>query len=435
VTSPSLAHRAVGALPTSVATDRIGNADELEQIAARLYDGIEGDPAMRRKFGSDLADERRKLGAFLTELLLDEPKWNGLFAHGDLAGPHRFIHITEEDAGRWLGHARRAAVEVVGEAAAKRLVDGLRPIALALVNEADPPAPRAKREARFAPTRAAIDACARGDLARVRELLDDAPRLVAPSEPGSAELLHAAVAKGRSAVVEELVVRGVDVNKPARAGALMVSALCVARLRRRGSAPLVALLEAAGALDDPLTSAYLGEVDALDDALRAEPALANEPDPASDFFASTVVDHAVLGRCPEETLAVAVAHGARSPRHGHQLLHHAAANGRLDVVGALLAIGADATKVTAGRWVLQTDCARLLLDAGADVNHAPTRWQSWAWRSCTGNHGNRDDPDYVQALLDAGADVHTVVFDKTPLELATRAGFTRTVEVLRAAGA
>jgi ankyrin repeat protein len=148
-----------------------------------------------------------------------------------------------------------------------------------------------------------------------------------------------------------------------------------------------------------------------------------------------VVDHAVRGRDPATTLAVAVRHGARAPAHGHQLLRAAADAGQADVVAQLLAIGADATVVTPGRWVLDRACARLLLDAGADVNHAPTKWQSWIWISCTGNNGRRDDPGLVEALLDAGADLGARAFGRTALESAQKAGFHRTVQLLVDRGA
>jgi ankyrin repeat protein len=85
--------------------------------------------------------------------------------------------------------------------------------------------------------------------------------------------------------------------------------------------------------------------------------------------------------------------------------------------------------------MLDEPCARLLLAAGADVNHAPTRWHSWIWKSCTGNHGKRDDPAYVAALIGAGADVHARVFGKTALHFTAKAGFVGSTAALLAAGA
>lgn len=438
MTHPDLAHRAVAALPTDLALvdgEALGGATAIATIAERLYDGIEADRSLRTKFGSDFEGERQKLGAFLVELFGGAPEWNAKFARQDLGGAHRFIHITAADAGRWLGHLRQAVIEVTGdETAAKAVVEALRPVADALVNETEPAERGALREARYQPTRDAVVLCARGDTRALLDLLDEHPHLTSPVDPGSAELVCAAATKGRVDVLQTLLARGADVNKPGRTPyGLMVTPLCAARAARKRSA--VDALTAAGAVDDIFTWAFLGDVDALRQAFATDPTLANEPDPASDFARATVVDHAVHGAAPVESLLVLAAHGARAPAHGHHLLGAAAGAGRTEVVRLLLDLGADARFVTAGRWILDDECAALLLGAGADVNHAPTRWDSWIWRSCTGNRGRREDPQYVDALLRAGADVHARAFDKTALHFAAKAGFRGITAVLLAAGA
>ncbi len=441
MTHPLLAHRAVGAVPaTRTGVDGadirgIGGADAIRAVVERLYDGIEGDRTLRPKFGSDLEAERRKLGAFLIEIFGGPPEWNTQFAYHDLAGSHRFIHITAADAGRWLGHARRALAEVAGEAVAARVVEALRPIAEAFVNEEAPAERGALREQRYRPTREAVALCERGDSEALVRLLDERPQLVEPRDPGSAELVYAAASRGRVPVLRVLIERGADVDKPGRVGhgTLMLTPLCGARAHRRHQA--AALLLDAGAVDDVFTAAFLGHGDELRDAIVADPALANEPDPASDFYRATVVDHAVQGAAPDDTLTVLAELGARCPAHGHRLLRHAADAGRASAVRTLLEIGADARFVTPGRWILDRECAGLLRAAGADVNHAPTRWESWIWRSCTGNNGNKDDPAFVTALVDAGADVHARAFGKTALHFTAKAGFVGATTALLAAGA
>lgn len=148
-----------------------------------------------------------------------------------------------------------------------------------------------------------------------------------------------------------------------------------------------------------------------------------------------MVDHAVLGQRPQATFDLLAARGARSPAHGQILLRAAADRGEVAVVARLLNIGADARAVTPGRWVVHADCAKLLLEAGSDVNHAPSRWSSWIWLSCNANNGKRDDPELIEALLNAGADVHARAFGKTALHFACKAGFVETTRLLLEAGA
>jgi ankyrin repeat protein/truncated hemoglobin YjbI len=414
---------------------RAWQPDELRQAAELLYDGVERDRPLRAKFGGDLEGERRKLGALFVELFAGKPEWSGGLTFGPLAQPHRHIHITRRDAAAWLGHARGAFTEVAGEDAAREILARLRPLAEAMVNEDAPPPKGAKREARYGPTRTAITAAAKGDVDGLRDVLDEHPHVAAPLDPGSAAVLNAAVVKGRNAIVRELVDRGIDVNKPAWVGGVMMTALCAAKARGDKGRVTAQMLRDAGAVDDVLTAAYLGELDALARALDDAPELVNEPDPASDLYLSTVVDHAVLGQRPRPAMEVLSSRDARCPTHGHTLLRVAADRGEPTVVARLLDIGADARAVTPGWWVLNADCSALLLAAGADVNHAPSRWSSWIWLSCNGNNGKKDAPVLVRALLDAGADVRGRAFGKTALHFASKAGFVETVRLLLDAGA
>jgi truncated hemoglobin YjbI/ankyrin repeat protein len=434
VTAPHPAVRHRGGGITITAGDVVLTAAQARAIADGLYDGVEADRVLRPKFGGDIAGERVRLGALLSELFGGEAEWSRQFGSRDLASAHRIIHISAKDAARWVGHFRQAATAAVGDDAARALTAAVRPVAETLVNEPDDAAKGAKREARYEPTRRAVKACERGDLDTLRALLDDAPQLTSPADPGAPELLAAAVRRGRLAIVEELLARDVDVNLPATAGGLRITALCEARHRR--GREIEARLRAAGAVDDIYTAAYLGDTQAILEAAAADPGIVDEPDPASDVLRATALDHAVLGAAPASTVPLFRRLGARAPAHGHTLLHAAATADLAEVVADLLEMGADARFVTPGRWILHPAPASLLLGAGTDVNHAPTRWDSWIWRSCTGNKGAREDPAYVRALLDSGADVTARIFGgKTALHFAAKAGFADVARELLDAGA
>jgi len=117
----------------------------------------------------------------------------------------------------------------------------------------------------------------------------------------------------------------------------------------------------------------------------------------------------------------------------------AVAHQNVEIAILLLAHGADASTIGAGRWVMNPELAPLLSRTGAHIG----RSGDWIQLSCTGNQGRKDDPQYVAALLRYGARVddrrETVQVSDggraTALHYAAKAGFVKTIEVLLAHGA
>jgi ankyrin repeat protein len=252
-------------------------------------------------------------------------------------------------------------------------------------------------------------------------------------------LLHLAVFAGRSATVELLLGRGVDVNLPSPIEPLVfVTPLCAARLKGRSA--LESLLLERGAREDIFTHAFLGDLERLGDDLEQE-SLAQTSDPAVDALEITPVHHAVAGeRVDALRLLLERAPGHnQSLRGGGRALREATARENVALVRLLLEHGAPASAIAAGRWVLHPELAPLLARAGAGVD----RSGAWIGLCCTGNQGRKDDPEYVAALLRHGARVDdrrsvgqgTDGGRASALHYAAKAGFMKTIELLLAHGA
>jgi truncated hemoglobin YjbI len=422
---------------------RAGGRAAIDALIDGLYDRIEVDPALRPLFGRDLANERAAQRLFFTEWLGGERGYSER-AHLPLKHRHDLLPITTALAGKWLAHFRSSLDEAVADADARRAIfEPVRALATALVNEGEPPSALRRTPhgtcLRYAPAAAALDLARRGDVGALRALLGRAPDVLA-SAPHAAAMLHLAALAGRAPVVELLLGRGVDVDKPSPIEPLVfVTPLCAARAKRREDVEAPLLRH--GAREDIFTHAFLGDTVRLGEDLARDPSSAQAVDPAVDALEVTPLHHAVAGARVDAVRALlSHASQAREPLLGGARAVRAAAAGEsVAIVAALLDHGADATRIGAGRWVLHRELAPMLARAGAAVD----RSGSWIGLSCTGNQGRKDDPEYVAALLRHGARTDdrrlsgqgTDGGHATALHYAAKAGFVKTIAVLLERGA
>ncbi len=420
----------------------------------RLYDGFEEDRLLRPLFPRDLFEGRAMQKLFFAEWL-GGPRRYTEEAHADLGNRHDSLKITRSLAGRWLSHFRQALAATVGTDDDRTAIFAeARSLALSLVNET----------ARSASEDATLDVSWRGkgkrtvthaawlarqgDVAALDAALVESPDLLRPSY--AAAIMQAASLAGRRNVVKLLLDRGVGPDHPfylpvgvagqAFERVLYVTPLCSARMKRRTSVEEV--LIAAGAREDIFTSAFLGDLPSLEQMLLATTRLAQATDPAVDVLDITPVDHAVAGG-QVEALRLLLDHVGQLTSGGVRALRGAAGREDVRMVELLLTHGADASRIGVGRWVLHPVLAPLLESHGASIDSAG----SWIGASCTGNHGRKDDPDYVRALLRHGARADdrrsgepgrtggVGTLDATALHYATKAGFLQTMVVLLDHGA
>lgn len=432
---------------------RIGGQPVVDRLIDGLYDRIENDAELKPLFSSDLALERARQKLFFAQWLGGEPRYDEV-AYSSLKHKHDAIPISRAVAGRWLGHFRRSLAHAVAAEADRELIfERAEAFALALVNaDSNTPVSNARRDLPRGSTRAA--SCALGSPRHPRNRACDLARhgdgeglsALVKAEPAllrvathAALVVQTAVLAGERAIVELLLDHGASPNWPAplpgtSASRLYLAPLCAARWKRRGA--VERLLLDRGAKTDVFTAAFLGSIDELHNDLARDESLAQAFDPAGDVLDVTPVHHAVAGGSLE-ALSVLLERSHGSVVGGTRALSEAAEQKNLGMVELLVARGADATGIGAGRWVLHPELAPLLARAGARVD----RSGDWIRLSCTGNQGRKDDPEYVRALLHYGARVDdrrrtgVTATGAAALHYAAKAGFVGTIRVLLEHGA
>jgi ankyrin repeat protein len=390
-------------------------------IVDGLYDRLERDPELARLFRSHRPGERERLKEFFETIFGGEQR--GI---RDVGMQRRHLHrlISAAESTRWLAHFAASMEEAGIPANAKAVVlDLLRGPAARLVNDGAP-----KQV-----LKQAIASAGEGDLDTVTTLVEEHPRLIDQRAGDGATMLWTAARRGRLPVVRWLVARGADVEIPGSAvhvTQVMVSPYCIAvRSRRTETARF--LLDH-GARVDVFCAAFLGELDALLGHIGA--GLVNAQSPHEDFHPVTPLHHAVDGGSVAATTLL-LGSGADARTCGGRLLTSAARQGSIHLVRLLLDHGAGAAEAESlGPLGTDRTIGELLVALGFDLNVPIRDQETPLTMSCRADKG--EHPETVAALLELGADPNTPnAKGRTPLAIATGAGFDRTVALLRAAGA
>lgn len=399
----------------------LGERPGISVIVDGLYDRLERDRELARHFRSRRQGQRERLKQFFETILGGEVR--GI---RDVGVQRSHLHrlITADESARWLDHLGAAMrVAGIGQRGQAAVLDLLREPAARLVNDGAP------KDV----LKQALVLAGKGDVAAVAAIVEEHPRLIGQRGGDGVTMLWMAARRGRLPLVRWLVAHGADVEIPGSAvhmTEVLVSPYCIAMRSRR--AEVARYLIDQGARVDVFCTAFLGQLDAL--GAQIAEGLANVRSPHEDFHRVTPLHYAVDGGSVA-AVRLLLAGGAEVGTSGGRLLTSAARQGSIELVRLLLDHGAEAVHAE-NLGPLQTDrtIAELLVAQGFDLN-VPIRDQETpltiACRADKGEH-----PATVAALLELGADPSAPnARGRTPLAVATSAGFDRTVALLRAAGA
>jgi cytohesin len=303
------------------------------------------------------------------------------------------------------------------------------------------------------------DAAGKGDVAEVKRLLEQDPKLVnlvESAKSGGVTPLHHAAKKGHKAVVELLLASGADIDARGSYGTALE--LAVFNSHR----DVAKLLLDKGARLDIFTASGLGKKDEVERLLRADKTLIKAADPDG-----RTALHWAAYTGQKAVAELLLAKGAKlDPQATNSCwgltgtpLHYAAYTGRKEVAELLLAHGADVnarddceqTPLHVAAYNNKLGVAEVLIAHEADVNACGNRDGTCPLGrpipinyphpnaplppSLTPLHlaAQRDSIDLVKLLIASKADVNAKEGgDVTPLR---RAKSKAVAELLRAAGA
>jgi uncharacterized protein len=399
----------------------LGGRGGVGRIVDGLYDRLEHDHELARLFRHHRPGERERLKEFFETIF-------GGAVRGvrDVGTQRRHLHrlISADESARWLAHFEASLEEAgVAKPVQVTVMDLLRGPAARLVNDG---APKGILQE-------AITAAGGGDVGAVATLVEEYPRLIDQRGSDGVTMLWMAARRGRLPVVRWLVGHGANVETPGSAfhmTQVMISPHCVAVRSRRAEVAQY-LLDHGGQVDI-FSAAFLGELDALREHIAA--GRANAHSPHEDFHPVTPLHHAIDGGSVAATTLL-LDNGAEARTFGGRLLTSAARQGSIELVRLLLDHGAQAADAESlGPLGTDRTIAKLLVARGFDLNVPIRNQETPLTMSCRAD--KREHPDTVAALLDLGADPNAPnAKGRTPLAIATSAGFERTMALLRAAGA
>lgn len=277
-----------------------------------------------------------------------------------------------------------------------------------------------------------VAAAGRGDLDTLQAVLAEKPQWFRRTGSHGRTMLWEAAYRGRLEVVEYLAVLGSDIDASGcHFTPLLVdiSPYCAARYRKHHA--VAAFLLDRGATLDIHTAAYLGDIDAVQEYLDHDPALAKAEKNQNDVNVRATPLHYAVAPGHADIVSILLASGADPRPYGYFLVRFCIWRDRVDILKALIAAGLDPSMSEPPRSGIANPAMVDLLKAhGVDYgpDHAEGGWPPIVFQARGDRGGN---VERVRTLIEAGADVNVRNYKgQSALHCAAKAGFVDIVALL-----
>lgn len=440
---PTLRHRGelrVEYSPAEVWT-AVGGSDGVAPLIEDLYRRFEQDELLRGAFSHFHSGNAIP---FFQQWFGGDRSYADDLA-GGLMRQHQHRYISPKAAAAWL-RCMRDALAARG-LNTQQIMPPLNRIAKAMIHSPEVDGDDLSKSCDGVQDRAQVQFealltdAAKGRTETVRAALQQVPELAQRRGMHNRTLAWVATYRNRPKVLELALARGGDCHSPACDPLKATMACDIVQLgtgvavtplamAKKWHPALVAQLLQHGAIDDPFTAAWVGDVPALTEYLDRHPELVNTFDPAEDFRESTLLCHAVCGGSID-AVQLLLERGATVMPHSGKLLTLAVVLNRLDLVNLLIEHGADVQRTEfLGRLDdAKRPIADLLVARGKKV-------PNWMLPRACRPDVSTNELHRVKVLLDYGASINDCGrYSLTALHYAVRGGKLPLIQLLLERGA
>ncbi|MEL6255370.1 MAG: ankyrin repeat domain-containing protein [Bacteroidota bacterium] len=277
---------------------------------------------------------------------------------------------------------------------------------------------------------------AKGDLLMLEEVLRQRPHWLNYRGSHGRSMLWEAVNHRRIGCIQYLLDKGAEIEAPGchfSEHLVEISPLCLAKWK--GDIGIEEILLQYGSGYDIYSAAYLGDEQTFREKLEENPEVLNRIHPLAWTEKMTALIFYVVAGGNQQILQEMGEQGAKIEPYSHWLLKFAYWKDDFELMEMLVKYGADPKALVISDPLEKAEYD-LLRNLGFEIDINRPNKMGWPSIVYASRGDNGEQPEEIQRLINAGADVEAVNFKgKTALHTAAKAGFTKVIEVLLENGA